>query len=47
MTTADLSIRHAELPLWLDRTLAFRLREVVQPEKISVEDGADDAHVSR
>ena len=43
----NLSMRHTELPSWLDKTLVFWSRDVVQSEKISVEYGVDDAPVSR
>lgn len=44
---ADFSLRHTALPPWLDRTLVFWNKDVVNPDSIELEYKVDDAPISR
>ncbi|MDL2285656.1 DUF4390 domain-containing protein [Desulfovibrio sp. OttesenSCG-928-F07] len=43
----DLALRHSELPSWLERTLVFWDKNIVNTEHLTLEYKLDDATVSR
>lgn len=47
LVIVDLTLQHAELPPWLDKTLVFWSREVVAPETFKLDYRPDHAVISR
>ena len=47
LVVLNLTLQHAEIPPWLDRSLVFWSREVVEPETYKLEFNLDDAAFSR
>lgn len=47
LVTVDLTLQHAELPPWLDKTLVFWSREVVAPETFKLDYRPGHAAISR